>query len=132
MSNQLSIETYKKKYAYELSEVHWNISGYAHPIIEFYEIYKYNDHYSKSSRRFQLQYQCNIENGNHGPAYGGNIENLGIDYVEDLNAILKSAQLQKKKLEIYGKDALKNMISALRAAGYRKIVSDDHYIYNVE
>jgi hypothetical protein len=133
MTKTMDISTYKKKYAYEIEDgYNFKMSDYYFPTIKFYELYQYDNKYSKYSPKFEIRYQGNIENGNRKPAYGGSIEHIDLGYVGDLNTILSAASTQQKKLELYGGDQCKNMVSALRAAGYREIVAGNDIIYNVK
>ena len=102
---------------------------YAHPTISFYELYEYNGQFSKGFRKFYFQYQTHKDDkGNWLPAYSGNIEGCNLENLDDINKIVQAANRKQKDLNLYCGDKYHNMISALRAAGYKEGHGDDNYI----
>lgn len=130
----INMETYAKtkKYVYTTEFVVMDrlIDGrqYAHPIIKFYELWQYNNQFSRGFCKFAIRYQTHKENDVWKPSYSGTIEGADIDNIEDINKIIQSANRKIKELNIYSPDYYRNMITALRAAGYKEGHGDDHYI----
>lgn len=133
MTKQL--ETYKKEYVYQTGEY---INGdYSHPYIVFIRLgFKYPEGYYMS-REFEIRFQRNLYKDGWklekpSEAYGGTVEYLHLEQIESLAKIMEAVNKQVEKLNIYGGDSYKNMITCLRAAGYRQGNDYEHHIVSIE
>ena len=127
-----NLETYAKtkKYVY-ITETYYQNGGfekYAHPTILFYELYHYEGQYSRGFVKFKIEYQTHQKDGTWIPAYAGSIEGANLENIDDIQKILHAANKKQQELNIYCGDKYRNMITALRAAGYKEGHGDEHYI----
>jgi hypothetical protein len=125
------LDTYKKDFVYTL-DTYLSCEGqYKHPVINFYRLgTAYPEGRYCSFVSFKLEYQITVKD-NTNKAYGGRIEYLSIDNFDSLSKILKAAQSQIERLQIHTGDAYIDMLTALRAAGYREGYRQDSYIVGI-
>jgi hypothetical protein len=122
------LDKYTKEYVYILDEYTDCDGQYRHPVIRFYHLgTSYPEGRYCSFGAFKLEYQITVKD-NTNKSYGGRIEYLRIEDFNELTKILKAAQSQIDKLQIHSGDSYKDMLTALRAAGYREGVKQDSYI----
>jgi hypothetical protein len=134
------IENYKKEYVYSTGYYDSSNGEYRHPYIEFIRLgTKYPEGYYYSWHDFSIEFQQDLKENdgkmtNNGLPYGGTITNLKLDNIEDFTTIMKDIKKQTAKLEIYSNNKYHDIITALRASGYRKGIKDSekHYILAIE
>ena len=135
---QEPIDTYKKDYVYHLDYYVSSDGRYKHPYIDFIRLGEScpEGRYG-TFRSFTLEYEQNMykDDGSipiNSFPYGGIINHVSLCDIDDIYQIMKAASSQIKKLELYSPDAYQNMVSALRAAGYRRGIMYDFYIADIE
>ena len=124
---------YKKDLVFQTQYVVDNDKKYAHPRIDFYELgTEYPEGIYSSSAIFSFEYQVTLINDDGKPndnryAYAGRIEYCHIRDIPMANKIFTATEKKIQELDIHG-DVYQQMLTALKAAGYRECVRDYPYI----
>lgn len=126
-----TLTDYKKEYVYHLGSYVSRDGDYEHPYIDFIRLgTQYPEGRYFSGREFTIEFQRNLTDDhgqklNSGMPYGGRVEYLSLTSIDDLSKIMKEVNAQIKRLEIHSPDYYQNMVTALRAAGYRKGIKEN-------
>ena len=134
MKKEQTIYDYKKDYVYTLSDYKSQDGEFGHDSINFIHLgmgYEGEGRYGWY-RDFSIEFQKDLRptNGNHqtltnnGLPYGGRVEWLKLEDVDNIYKIVKDIRRKSKLLDLNSPDKLSNTIAALRAAGYRKGIID--------
>ncbi len=134
-----NLETYKKTYVYHLDSYKSQNGEYLHPYIDFIKLgSSYPEGRFGTFRSFSIEFQQNLttpETTNAGLPYGGRVENLSLTDLDDLHKLMTAVHKQIERLQIYSQDNYQNMVTALRAAGYRRGIKNNDgagYIVAIE
>lgn len=132
------LDTYKKEYVYHTGYYESQDKQYGFPYIDFIKLGTLYDtgFYYSSHSNFTMEFQVTLREDNGQPCtdrktYGGSIENLRFENIQDLAKIDKVIDNQIKRLELRG-DIYHTIITALRAAGYRKVIKQENHIVGLE
>jgi hypothetical protein len=122
------IDSYKKSYIYSENGYKSQDGLYTHPTVTIHKIdlgSKYADGYYPNGI-FDIEFLAvlNADDKGHktndGLPFAGTVVNLKLEHVNDLRIIAQAISKHQARLDLHSRDEHLNVVTALRAAGYRK------------